>query len=81
MTLEAELTIEPFVAGTRGPHVEAATAAARAAGLTVEVGPFGDRVSGEDHQVLGAVADMLRGAVSQGATRVSIQVTVRPEPQ
>ena len=41
MSTVAEFTIEPFVEGDPGPHVSAAVAVAEAAGLAVDVGPFG----------------------------------------
>jgi uncharacterized protein YqgV (UPF0045/DUF77 family) len=72
--VQAELTVEPFVPGWRGPHVEAASAAASDLGATVEVGPFGDRLVGEADVVLSAVAAAVLGALTSGATRVSIQV-------
>jgi uncharacterized protein YqgV (UPF0045/DUF77 family) len=71
----AELTIEPFVPGSRGPHVQAATEAAREAGVEVDMGPFGDRIRGDETQVLDALRGMLRAALEAGATRISIQVT------
>ncbi len=75
MDVAAELTIEPFVPGSRGPHVQAATEAARAAGVEVNMGPFGDRIRGEEAQVVEALGGMLRAALGAGATRISIQVT------
>ena len=44
--ISAEFTIEPFVEGAPGPHVRAAINVAEAAGLAVDVGPFGTAVSG-----------------------------------
>ena len=46
MALTVEFTVEPFVAGEPGPHVQAAIEAARRSGLAVDVGPFGTSVSG-----------------------------------
>jgi uncharacterized protein YqgV (UPF0045/DUF77 family) len=74
MTLQVEFTVEPFVEGAPGPHVHAAVAAAEAAGLPVEFGPFGTVVSGDDDTVLGAVDAIVRAAIGAGATRVSLQV-------
>jgi uncharacterized protein YqgV (UPF0045/DUF77 family) len=74
MTLQAEFTIEPFVEGSPGPHVRAAVDAAESAGLSVEFGPFGTSMSGDDDVVLGAVDAVLRAAISAGATRVSLQL-------
>ena len=74
MTLHAEFTVEPFHTGEPGPHVTAAVDAATAAGLDVEVGPFGTSVRGQDELVIEAVASVLRAALAHGATRVSVQV-------
>jgi len=38
--LTVEFTVEPFVDGEPGPHVQAAVDAAEASGLTTEFGPF-----------------------------------------
>ena len=74
MTLHAEFTVEPFVDGSPGPHVRAAVEAAEAAGLTVDFGPFGTSMSGDDQTVLDAVDAVIRAALSAGATRVSLQL-------
>jgi uncharacterized protein YqgV (UPF0045/DUF77 family) len=74
MTLQLEFTVEPFVEGVPGPHVQAAVGAAEAAGLTVEFGPFGTAVSGDDDAVLAAIQAIVRAAVEAGASRVSLQV-------
>lgn len=74
MTLLVEFTIEPFVEGDPGPHVRAAVDAAERSGLTVDFGPFGTTVSGEDDAVLDAVDRILRAATAAGATRVSLQL-------
>jgi len=74
MTLHAEFTVEPFVDGSPGPHVQAAVDAAVAAGLTVQFGPFGTSMSGDDATVLTAIDAVLRAAMDAGATRVSLQL-------
>ena len=78
MALVVEFTVEPFVDGDPGPHVQAALAAAegaaRRSALRVEFGPFGTAVSGDDPAVLDAVDAVVRSAVAAGATRVSLQV-------
>ena len=76
MSTVAEFTIEPFVEGDPGPHVRAAVAVAEAAGLDVDVGPFGTAIEGESADVLNAVDAVVRAAVANGATRVSLQLTV-----
>jgi uncharacterized protein YqgV (UPF0045/DUF77 family) len=74
VSLEVEFTVEPFVEGAPGPHVRAAVTAAERPGVSVEFGPFGTSVSGEDAAVLNAVDAILRSAVAAGATRVSLQL-------
>jgi len=76
MSTVAEFTIEPFVEGDPGPHVRAAVAVAETAGLAVDVGPFGTAIEGESADVLDAVDAVVRAAVANGATRVSLQLTV-----
>ncbi|MBS1264704.1 MAG: hypothetical protein MAG471_00530 [Acidimicrobiaceae bacterium] len=72
--MTAEFTIEPFVEGDPGPHVLAAIEVAESAGLAVEIGPFGTSVSGDPEVVLSTVDGILRAAVGNGATRISLQV-------
>lgn len=71
----AEFTVEPFIEGDPGPHVAAAIAAAEAAGLTPDVGPFGTSIEGDVETVLGAVRRVIDDGIDSGATRVSIQLT------
>jgi len=74
--LQVEFTVEPFVAGERGAHGEAALEIVRSAvGVTVDDGPFGTTVTGEDAAVLQAVALAVERAMASGATRVSLQVS------
>jgi uncharacterized protein YqgV (UPF0045/DUF77 family) len=74
MALVVEFTVEPFVEGAPGPHVQAALDAALATGLVVDFGPFGTSVTGPDDDVLAAIDQIVRAAVGAGATRVSVQV-------
>jgi uncharacterized protein YqgV (UPF0045/DUF77 family) len=74
MALVAEFTVEPFVEGAPGPHVQAALAAAEASGLVVEFGPFGTAVRGDDDGVLAAAHHIVVQAMEAGATRVSLQI-------
>ena len=76
MEITAEFTIEPFADGAPGPHVRAAIEVAEAAGLAVDIGPFGTSVSGSAETVLRTVSELTRAAVDHGATRVSLQLTV-----
>lgn len=75
--LEIEFTIEPFVPARPGRHVTAAIDAAREAGLEVTIGPFGTRARGTTDDVLTGADRIIRQALTNGATRVSLQV-VRP---
>ena len=59
-----------------GPHVTAAIDAIEAAGLTVDVGPFGSQVTGDVDLVLGALSNALRSAIDAGASRVNLNVSV-----
>ncbi len=72
----AEFLVEPFSEGKPGPHVQAAVDALTAAGLSVDVGPFGNTTSGEVSQVLAAIGAALAAALDEGATRVSLNVAL-----
>lgn len=72
-----EFLVEPFVAGTPGPHVEAAIAAVEHHGVDVESGPFANVATGSSGDVAAAVASMLLAAFDRGATRVSTVVDLR----
>jgi uncharacterized protein YqgV (UPF0045/DUF77 family) len=74
--LNAEFTIEPFVDGDPGPHVDAAIDAMRAAGLEVEVGPFGSSASGDATAIAVGVSELVRAATAAGAERISLQVSI-----
>ena len=83
-----EFLVEPFVAGTPGPHVEAAIAAVEHHGVDVESGPFANVAAGSSGDVAAAVASMLLAAFDRGATRVSTVVDLavpgapeRPAPR
>jgi uncharacterized protein YqgV (UPF0045/DUF77 family) len=73
--MRAEFTVEPFVDGKPGPHVQAAIAAAEASGANVAVGPFGTAVQGDPDLVLAAVDAVLRASTEAGATRVTLQLS------
>lgn len=75
----AEFIVEPFEEGQPGPHVAAAIAAAQAAGLTPDVGPFGTSVEGDAATVIPAIQGVVDDSLAAGATRVSIQITVVAE--
>ena len=71
-----EFTIEPFVPARPGPHVTASIAAAESIATSVEVGPFGTTASGPVGQIGVIAAAVIDAAMSNGASRVSLQVTV-----
>ena len=80
--LVAEFTIEPFEPAAPGPHVQAAidaanTAAAASGEVVVDVGPFGTSIEGPTETVLAIVASVNEAAIGHGATRVSMQLTIR----
>ncbi len=67
--------MEPFRDADPGPHVRAAQDAVRAAGVSVEVGPFGSAVEGPAEVIAGVVGRLIGDAVAHGASRVSLQVS------
>ena len=78
MTMRAEFTVEPFNPGDPGSHVTAAFEAAEACGATLEVGPFGTLLQGDNDEVVVSAMDAaVRAAVTAGATRVSFQLSVQ----
>lgn len=77
MEVAAEFLVEPFSEGRPGPHVKAAVEAVEQAGLTVDVGPFGNITTGDAATVLVAVGAALTAALDHGATRVSLSIARR----
>jgi hypothetical protein len=69
-----DFTIEPFVDGQPGPHVTAPVAALEALGATVEFGAFGSSCVAEASQMPELVAELIRVAYANGATRVTIEI-------
>lgn len=74
--MELEFTIEPFVEGQPGPHVQAAVAAAEAVGVAVEFGPFGSVCRGPAATMPDVVAAIVAAAFGNGATHVSLNVSL-----
>ncbi len=74
---QLEFTVEPFVEGDIGPHVQAAIDAALATGADVEIGPFGTSVRAEAEAMPGVVAAVSRAAFAHGATHVSLHITAQ----
>ncbi|MFI1421163.1 hypothetical protein ACH4VX_24955 [Streptomyces sp. NPDC020731] len=80
MRLRVEFTTEPFDLDEAPAHAVVAREVVEAAELdAVDVGPFGNTAEGGADAVLGAVDAMLRGALTAGATRISLQVNVVEE--
>jgi uncharacterized protein YqgV (UPF0045/DUF77 family) len=77
--IAAEFLVAPFVEGTPGPHVTAAVDAFHEHGLDVDLGPFASSVSGDLDTMAHAIADMVRAAMSSGATSVQLRVASTPE--
>lgn len=73
--LQLEFTVEPFVEGRPGPHVQAAVDAAAAVGADVEFGPFGSTCTVADETMPDIVAAVTRAAFAAGATHVTMHIT------
>ncbi|MGI9613637.1 MAG: thiamine-binding protein [Acidimicrobiales bacterium] len=71
-----EFTIEPFVPARPGRHVTASIEAAESAATSVEVGPFGTTASAPVGRIGVIAAAVIDAAMSNGASRVSLQVTI-----
>lgn len=71
MHVRSELTIEPFIEGEPGPHVNQAIAVLRESGFEPEVGPFGTAIEGPATAVHRAIHDATVAAFANGATAVS----------
>jgi uncharacterized protein YqgV (UPF0045/DUF77 family) len=72
--LKLAFMVEPFIDGQPGAHVFASIGAVESMGLPVEMGPFDNLADGSVDQVAAAVAELVRAAFSNGATRLSVQV-------
>lgn len=78
-TVVLEFTIEPFAPAAPGPHVTASIDAARASAGAVDIGPFGTTVTGSRDQIIEATRAVVDAALSNGASRVSLQVSTGPD--
>lgn len=77
MNLRAEFTTEPFEGEGEPPaHALAARDCLRTAGLDPDFGPLGTSISGDRDAILPALASVLDTALSAGAHRITLQVTV-----
>ena len=75
-----EFTVEPFVPAKPGPHVTASIDAARGTAIDVDVGPFGTTVTAKTSNIADIARAVVDAALSNGASRVSLQVGTGPEP-
>ena len=72
MRLRAEFTTEPFHGEGEPPaHVTAALDAVQTAGLEAELGTS---VTGDEDTLYDALPAVLRAAIDNGATRITLQV-------
>jgi uncharacterized protein YqgV (UPF0045/DUF77 family) len=76
--LSVEFLVEPFAEGSPGDHVQVAVDAFERRGLEVDLGPFASVASGDVETVADAVADMIRGAMTSGATSLRIHIGSDP---
>ena len=76
MKASVEFLVEPFIEGELGPHVRAAIEAFGDLGLAVEVGPFGNIVSGDATRLVSAIESAMRRSVEAGATRLTVDFRV-----
>ena len=79
--VRVEFTVEPFLEGELGAHVEAALRSLRRAGYAPDVGPFGTAVEGEVHALLDAVSRAAAASFDAGATGVTLSATALEEPE
>jgi 8-oxo-dGTP pyrophosphatase MutT (NUDIX family) len=70
-----EFTVEPFVEGQPGRHVTAPVDAVRDLGIEVDFGPFGSECVAETARTPDVVAAIVRAAVANAATHVTIDIT------
>lgn len=77
--IAAEFLVEPFFEGAPGPHVAAAVEAFRGHDLSVDLGPFASSASGDLDAMAGAIADMIRAAMRNGASSVQLRVAENVE--
>ncbi|MHB1928196.1 MAG: helix-turn-helix domain-containing protein [Acidimicrobiales bacterium] len=78
--VRVEFTVEPFLDGRLGPHVEAALGALRSAGHTPDVGPFGSAVEGDAAPLLAAVSGAMTASFEAGASGISLTARAVAEP-
>ncbi|MXZ06483.1 MAG: hypothetical protein F4Y75_03050 [Acidimicrobiia bacterium] len=72
----AEVTVEPFIEGRQGPHVQEIIKAF--APLKPDIGPFGTSIEGGLEEVISLTNQGIQAAMAAGATRVVVNMTVTP---
>jgi uncharacterized protein YqgV (UPF0045/DUF77 family) len=76
-----EFTVEPFMEGRPGPHVQAAFDVVAADGLMLDVGPFGSSFEADASVAARTLGRVLEAAFAAGATRLSCQVSRLGAPE
>ncbi|GJM37601.1 MAG: DNA-binding protein [Acidimicrobiales bacterium] len=77
--IAAEFLVEPFVEGSPGAHVTAAVDAFAAHEIEVELGPFASSAEGDVDAMADAIAEMIRAAMTNGATSIQLRVAATAE--
>lgn len=72
--LSVEFTVEPFVPGNPGAHVQAAVEAVRHNGIDPTIGPFGTSFEVSERTADEVIGHIVRAAFQEGAQRLSLQV-------
>ena len=72
--VRVEFTVEPFVDGNPGDHVQAAWRAVEANGTELRSGPFSSEATIEESQLQAVIGGLVTAAFANGADRVSLQV-------
>ena len=69
-----DFTVEPFHEGRPGAHVTAPVDALSGRGVEVDFGAFGTSCEIDPDTLPEAIADVVRAAFANGATRLTIEV-------
>ena len=69
-----DFTVEPFHEGRPGAHVTAPVHALSERGVEVDFGAFGTSCEIDPDTLPEAIADVVRAAFANGATRLTIEV-------
>lgn len=78
-SLAVEFLVEPFAEGAPGDHVRSAIEAFERRGIEVDLGPFASVATGDPDTIAEAVAEMIREAMTAGAT--SLRMHIGPDPK